>query len=79
MQYDEALDARGLSCPLPIIKTKKRIANLGPGQVLKVTASDPGSLNDMTSFCRATGHELMAAESSGEAFEFHIRKRSGDR
>ena len=69
------LDARGLNCPLPILRTKKSIAGLNVGEVLEVIATDPGSLKDMTSFCQQTGHDLIASEQSGSDFVFHIRKQ----
>lgn len=68
------LDARGLNCPLPILRTKKAMAALASGDVLEVKATDPGSVKDLDSFCSQTGHEMLSsAESSGE-FIFHIRK-----
>lgn len=70
----ETLDARGLNCPLPILRTKKAIALLQTGEVLEVTATDPGSLKDMESFCTQTGHELVASNQSGADFVFQIRK-----
>jgi tRNA 2-thiouridine synthesizing protein A len=73
-QYDQELDARGLNCPLPILRAKKSIAALEGGQVLKVVATDPGSVKDFEAFCKQTGNELLeSGEASGE-FQFLIRK-----
>lgn len=76
MNYDDTLDTRGLSCPMPILETKKAIAHMTDGQVLTVPTSDPGSLTDMTSFCQVTGNELVIARGSDNSFEFTIRKSS---
>ncbi len=68
------LDARGLNCPLPILRTKKAIAGLDVGEVLEVTSSDPGSLKDMDSFCVQTGHEMLSSGEVDGDFVFRIRK-----
>ena len=68
------LDARGLNCPLPILKTKKAIAGLLSGEILEVMATDPGSVKDLDSFCSQTGNEMIASEASGDGFLFRIRK-----
>ncbi|MEG3639021.1 sulfurtransferase TusA family protein [Magnetococcus sp. PR-3] len=73
-QQTHQLDTRGMNCPLPIVKTKKRLKGMQTGEVLQVMASDPGSIKDMTSFCAQTGHHLMAAEEDGANFVFQIRK-----
>jgi len=73
-EFDSELDARGLNCPLPILRAKKAITGLDSGQVLKVVATDPGSVKDFEAFCRQTGDELLeSGEAEGE-FVFHIRK-----
>lgn len=74
-EITETLDARGLNCPLPILRTKKAIAQLQVGEVLQITATDPGSLKDMQSFCTQTGHQLLASNQSGSDFVFEIRKQ----
>ena len=74
MTADQELDARGLNCPLPILRTKKAIASLAAGQVLKVIATDPGSVKDIESYCRQTGNELLESQSSANDFQFMIRK-----
>ena len=68
------LDARGLNCPLPILRTKKAMATMPAGDVLEITATDPGSVKDLESFCSQTGHELVASETAGDHFLFRIRK-----
>jgi tRNA 2-thiouridine synthesizing protein A len=68
------LDCRGMSCPLPIIKTRREMDSLAPGDVLKMVATDPGSVNDMAAWARKTGHEMVGTEESGGEFAFYIRK-----
>ncbi len=70
---DAKLDARGLNCPLPILKTRKLINGLDSGQVLEVTASDPGSVKDIESFCKQTGHQLLDSGTNDGNFTFLIR------
>jgi tRNA 2-thiouridine synthesizing protein A len=80
MEFDKELDARNLNCPLPILRCKKALAELGGGQVLKVVATDPGSVKDFQAFSRQTGHEMLSCtETEGEKkreFTFLMRKRS---
>jgi len=68
------LDARGLNCPLPILRTRKAIAQIQAGAMLEVIATDPGSIKDMESFCGQTGHELLSSDQDGATFRFRIRK-----
>lgn len=68
------LDAKGLNCPLPILKAKKAISGLSSGEILQVVSTDPGSVADFASFCRQTGNELMASNAAAGVFEFLIRK-----
>lgn len=70
------LDARGLNCPLPILRTRKAISAMGAGEVLEITSSDPGSLRDIPSFCEQTGHELLGSREAGGEYVFQIRKSS---
>jgi len=70
-----SLDARGLNCPLPILRTRKAIAGLEAGEILEVTSSDPGSVKDISSFCSQTGHELIASNEDNGNFVFTIRKK----
>lgn len=74
MQFDQELDARGLSCPLPIVKTKKSLNAMTTGQVLKVVATDAGSVKDMQSFANQTGNALVSSEASGSEYVFYLRK-----
>jgi len=71
----EELDARGLNCPLPILRAKKAIAGLAAGDMLKVLATDPGAVKDFEAFCRQTGNELLQSQSAGDGFEFLIRRQ----
>jgi tRNA 2-thiouridine synthesizing protein A len=75
MDFDKELDARGLNCPLPIIKTKKALNDLSSGQVLRVTSTDSGSVKDMESFAKQTGNELLASTEEGGGYVFFIRKK----
>ncbi len=68
------LDARGLNCPLPILKTKKQLTGLNPGETLMMLSSDPGSVKDIESFCLQTGNELLESAASSGEFTFLIRK-----
>jgi tRNA 2-thiouridine synthesizing protein A len=74
MSHDAVLDAKGLNCPLPILRAKKAIAELSSGQVLKIIATDPGSVKDFEAFCKQTGNTLMSSAEAGGAFEFMIKK-----
>lgn len=70
----QELDARGLNCPLPILRVKKAITSMSHGQVLRVLATDPGSVKDFDAFCKQTGNELLASEHNGSEYAFLIRK-----
>ncbi len=74
MQSNQTLDARGLNCPLPILRTKKSLNALQSGETLKVIATDPGSLKDMVAFCGQTGNTLLSSQQAGSDYEFIIRK-----
>ncbi len=72
--FNTELDARGLNCPLPILRTKKSMNGMAAGEVLKVVATDPGSVKDMEAYARQTGNEIVgSAEDTGE-FTFFIKK-----
>lgn len=73
----QTLDARGLNCPLPILRTKKALNTLNNGETLEIHASDPGSVKDMQSFCQQTGNELLSSSDSNGEYTFLIRKSSG--
>jgi tRNA 2-thiouridine synthesizing protein A len=75
MNFDKELDARGLNCPLPILKTKKTLGELTSGQVLKVVSTDPGSVKDMQAFARQTGNELLSSAEEGKDFVFFLKKK----
>ncbi len=75
MEFDRELDARGLNCPLPILKTKKALADMQSGQVLRVMATDNGSVRDFQAFARQTGNELLSQEEGDEAFVFFMRRK----
>ena len=74
MEHDQELDARGLLCPLPILKTRFALEALAPGQVLRVLSTDAGSVPDMQAFARQTGVELLATSESEGEYRFLIRK-----
>lgn len=75
MNFDKELNARGLSCPLPIVKTKKSLADMTSGQVLRVIATDCGAVKDMQAFADQTGNTLMStAEENGE-YIFLMKKK----
>jgi tRNA 2-thiouridine synthesizing protein A len=75
VQFDKELDARGLSCPLPILKTKKALNDLTSGQVLKVVATDPGSVKDMQAFANQTGNPLVSSGEENKVFVFYLKKK----
>ncbi len=75
MDFDQELDARGLTCPLPILKTKRSLNQLTSGQVLKIVATDPGSVKDMQAFAKQTGNALLAADEDDKTFVFYMRKK----
>jgi len=76
MQFDKEVDARNLNCPLPILRCKKALNELAAEQVLKITATDPGSKKDFDAFCRQTGHTLLEMQETEGVFTFLIRKRN---
>jgi len=69
------LDTRGLNCPLPILKAKKALADMSSGQVLKVVATDPGSMRDFQAFARQTGNELLDQQTQDAEFIHFLRRR----
>jgi len=70
----QELDARGLNCPLPILRAKKALNGLQPGQTLRIRATDPGAVKDFDAFCKSTGNELLSSEQNGGEYVFQIRK-----
>ena len=78
MDIHKELDARGLMCPLPILKAKKALSDMASGELLKVLATDPGSVRDFQAFARQTGNELVdqqASEVDGRAEYVHVLRR----
>ena len=73
--HDKELDARGLNCPLPILRARKALGELASGQVLRIIATDPGSVKDFEAFTKQTGNELLASSDAGKEFTFLIRKK----
>jgi len=73
-QQPQSLDARNLNCPLPILRTKKALNGMQVGGLLEIVATDPGSVNDLRSFCEQTGNELISSKAENEEFIFVIRK-----
>jgi tRNA 2-thiouridine synthesizing protein A len=74
---DFSVDARGLSCPLPVLKARRTLRELPSGSTVEVLSTDPNSLEDFPSFCRAAGHELLEAAEVEDAFRFVIKKGQG--
>ena len=75
MDFDKELDARGLNCPLPILRTKKSLNDMLSGQVLRVLATDPGSVKDFQAFSRQTGNELLSSDTASSEFIFFMKKK----
>jgi tRNA 2-thiouridine synthesizing protein A len=71
---NEKLDARGMNCPLPILRTRKALNQLASGEILEVTSSDPGSVKDMASFCDQTGNRLVSSAEADNSYIFMIEK-----
>ena len=74
MNFDKEYDASGLACPLPIVKTKKALADMTSGAVLKVMATDPGSVCDMAAFAEQTGNTLLQQGEEGGKYVFFLKK-----
>ena len=74
MKIDKELDTRGLNCPLPILKAKKALTDMTSGQLLKVLATDSGSLRDFQAFAKQTGNELVEQQTVGEEY-IHVLRR----
>jgi tRNA 2-thiouridine synthesizing protein A len=69
------VDARGLSCPMPIVRTAQAVKLLAPGAIFEVLATDPGSQKDFAAWCRSTGHELLEQTTDGPVYRFVIRRK----
>ncbi len=74
MEFDKEFDASGLACPLPIVKTKKSLNDMSSGQVLRVVATDPGSVCDMEAFAEQTGNPLLSSSEEGGKYVFFLKK-----
>ena len=72
--YDQELDACGLNCPLPILRAKKALTKMGSGEVLRIIATDPGSVKDFEAFSRQTGNELLESIEDGGKFYYRMKK-----
>jgi tRNA 2-thiouridine synthesizing protein A len=74
-EFNQELDASGLNCPLPILRAKKTLKGMESGQVLRIIATDPGSVKDFDAFANQTGNELMEATEEGGKYVFFIKKK----
>ena len=75
MEAQKELDTRGLNCPLPILKAKKALADMASGEILKIVATDPGSMRDFQAFARQTGNELLEQTSANDEYVHFLRRR----
>jgi tRNA 2-thiouridine synthesizing protein A len=73
--FDKDLDARGLNCPLPILRAKKALTEMSSGQVLRILATDPGSVKDFQAFSKQTGNELVSHAEANKEFTFFMKKK----
>ena len=76
MEFLKVVDASGLNCPLPILRCKKGLSEIEATQVLKIIATDPGSVKDFYAFCAQTGHTLLQLDQDEKTFTFYIKKRA---
>ena len=79
MNFDKELDARGLNCPLPILKAKKSLTDMTTGQILRIVATDPGSVKDFEAFAKQTGNALVEQSGTDKEYTFFLRKKSRGR
>jgi tRNA 2-thiouridine synthesizing protein A len=75
MQFDKELDARGLNCPLPILRAKKSLTDMQSGQVLKIVATDPGSMKDFEAFAKQTGNQLLSSSQDDKEYTFYLKRK----
>ncbi|MFZ2853146.1 MAG: sulfurtransferase TusA family protein [Rhodocyclaceae bacterium] len=75
MHFDRELDVKGLNCPLPILRTKKTLSEMASGEVLRVLATDPGSLKDFQAFAKQTGNDLLSSAEVEQIFEYFIKRK----
>ena len=71
---EHVLNAEGLNCPLPILKAKKALKAVPQGEILKISATDPGSVADFAAFCNQTGNELVSSSTEGNIYKFEIKR-----
>ncbi|MFS0656898.1 sulfurtransferase TusA family protein [Bacillus sp. 179-C3.3 HS] len=76
MTSDHILDVKGLACPMPIVRTKKKMDDLAEGQVLEIHATDKGAQADLAAWAKSSGHELIAQTNEGNVLKFWMRKGS---
>ncbi len=74
MMADQTLDAKGLNCPLPILRAKKALKDMATGQTLEIIATDPGSMADFDAFCRTTGNQMLESKQDGKLYTFLIKR-----
>ena len=74
MKFDKELDASGLACPLPIVRTKKSLQDMSSGQILRVVSTDSGSVSDMEAFADQTGNPLLSSGEEGGKYVFLLKK-----
>jgi len=75
ISFDKEIDTRGLNCPLPILRAKKALSDMTSGQVLKIVATDPGSMRDFRAFAKQTGNELLAQDTVKDEFIHFLKRR----
>ena len=75
INFDKDLDVRGLNCPLPILRAKKALTELKSGKVLRILATDPGSVKDFEAFARQTGNQLLSHAEADKVFTFFLKKK----
>jgi tRNA 2-thiouridine synthesizing protein A len=75
LQIEQTVDARGLSCPMPIVKTAQAVKTVPSGALIEVLATDAGSVKDFAAWCRTTGNELVESSSDGAVYRFVIRRK----
>jgi tRNA 2-thiouridine synthesizing protein A len=75
LNISQTVDARGLSCPMPIVRTAQAAKGLASGSLIELLATDPGSTKDLAAWCRSTGNELLEATSDGAVYRFVIRRK----
>jgi tRNA 2-thiouridine synthesizing protein A len=75
MQFDKELDARGLNCPLPILRAKKSLNDMQSGQVLRILATDPGSVKDFQAFAKQTGNDLLSSSEENREYTFFMKRK----